>query len=301
MKSTHTIAAGSNFHQLPGSGIDVAKMPGHWLLARLGKRVLRPGGMELTKRMLKALAIGSSDRVVEFAPGMGRTARMVWEEGPATYTAVERDAKAADQVRGWLDPNDKTKRVITGEAQATGLPDECATVVYGEAMLTMQPTTRQRLIAAEAFRLLKPGGRYGIHELGLEWDTNDPQGAERVRHEITDAIHHQAHPSPVEGWKQLMRDVGFEVADAFTVPMALLEPGRLFKDEGFFGGMRFIFRVLTHHPERRRVLEMRRTFRAYRQYLNATCVIARKPLNAQASAPEDSSAPAAMSGDPVGV
>jgi len=30
---------------LPGSDLDVAKMPGHWLLARLGKRVLRPGGL----------------------------------------------------------------------------------------------------------------------------------------------------------------------------------------------------------------------------------------------------------------
>lgn len=27
---------------LPGEGLDASKMPGHWLLARLGKRVLRP-------------------------------------------------------------------------------------------------------------------------------------------------------------------------------------------------------------------------------------------------------------------
>ena len=29
----------------PGEGLQTAKMPGHWVLARLGKRVLRPGGM----------------------------------------------------------------------------------------------------------------------------------------------------------------------------------------------------------------------------------------------------------------
>jgi hypothetical protein len=33
---------------LPGSELDVSRIPGHWLLARLGKRVLRPGGLELT-------------------------------------------------------------------------------------------------------------------------------------------------------------------------------------------------------------------------------------------------------------
>ena len=36
----------------PGAGLKTEKMPGHWVLARLGKRVLRPGGMELTRRML---------------------------------------------------------------------------------------------------------------------------------------------------------------------------------------------------------------------------------------------------------
>ena len=37
----------------PGEGLKTEKMPGHWVLARLGKRVLRPGGMELTRLMLK--------------------------------------------------------------------------------------------------------------------------------------------------------------------------------------------------------------------------------------------------------
>ena len=30
---------------------------GHWVLAKLGKRVLRPGGMELTTQMLDAMNI----------------------------------------------------------------------------------------------------------------------------------------------------------------------------------------------------------------------------------------------------
>lgn len=52
------------------------KVQGHWVLAAAGKRVLRPGGLALTQRMLEALAIGPQDRVVEFAPGLGVTARM---------------------------------------------------------------------------------------------------------------------------------------------------------------------------------------------------------------------------------
>jgi hypothetical protein len=45
----------------PGEGLKTEKMPGRWVLARLGKRVLRPGGMELTRRMLERLAIKPSE------------------------------------------------------------------------------------------------------------------------------------------------------------------------------------------------------------------------------------------------
>jgi hypothetical protein len=52
--------------QLVGEGQCPDKMQGHWILARAGKRVLRPGGLELTRQMLDALAISPQDRVVEF-------------------------------------------------------------------------------------------------------------------------------------------------------------------------------------------------------------------------------------------
>lgn len=38
--------------QLVGEGQHPDKMQGHWVLARAGKRVLRPGGLELTRQML---------------------------------------------------------------------------------------------------------------------------------------------------------------------------------------------------------------------------------------------------------
>ena len=66
----------------PGAGLQLSRMPGHWLLARMGKRVLRPGGVELTRQMLDALDIGASDDVVEFAPGLGLTARAALEREP---------------------------------------------------------------------------------------------------------------------------------------------------------------------------------------------------------------------------
>lgn len=267
-----TPAASSNVP--PGEGHDIAKMPGHWVLARLGKRVLRPGGMGLTHWLIDTLDIGGEDDVVEFAPGMGRTAQLVLDGEPANYTAVERNEQAAATVTRWLGPAQASRRVITGEAQATGLPEASADVVYGEAMLTMQGDTRRRQIVAEAHRLLRPGGRYGIHELALDRvDTNDPDKTQAIRKQITSAIHHQAYPMRVEDWAAMLEDAGFRVEHRTTLPMALLEPVRLIRDEGLLGAARFVGRLLTHGPERRRVLEMRRTFRSLRPHLAAVGLV----------------------------
>src|ERR1700730_13587796 len=150
---------------MPGEALKAEKMPGHWLLARLGKRVLRPGGRQLTLRMIEALNVRPSDEVIEFAPGLGDTARLTLKRNPASYTAVERDKDAAALVQKFLQGPEQRCRV--GLAEHTGLPDTSATVVYGEAMLSMQTPQHKIGIVREACRLLKPGGRYGIQELCL--------------------------------------------------------------------------------------------------------------------------------------
>ena len=56
--------------------------------------------------------------------------------------------------------------------------------------------------------------------------------------------------------------------------MALLEPARVFRDEGFFGVLRFAFNVLRDVDARRRVSEMRRVFRRQRVQLAAVAITA---------------------------
>ena len=55
---------------------------GHWILAKMGKKVLRPGGKELSLKMIENLNITSNDDVVEFAPGLGFTAEITLAKKP---------------------------------------------------------------------------------------------------------------------------------------------------------------------------------------------------------------------------
>lgn len=267
---------------LPGAGLDATKMPGHWLLARLGKKVLRPGGLGMTRNLLSALSLTSADDVVEFAPGLGVTARLALAANPASYTAIERDAAATDQVRRWLSPTSggHPRRVITGLAQRTGLPDACASVVYGEAMLSMQGELPKREIVREAYRLLKPGGRYGIHELCVQPDDLPAEELETIRRSVTEAIRHRALPLTGREWKELLESEGFEIVSRASAPMALLECTRVLKDEGFFGALKFLWRILSDGAARARVCAMRKTFRKHRDHMAAICLVARKPMAA---------------------
>ena len=83
---------------MPFSTRDDDAVQGDWLLARLGKRVLRPGGVELTHRLLALADVGDSD-VVEVAPGLGRTATEIIDRHPRSYVGSERDPDAARAVR----------------------------------------------------------------------------------------------------------------------------------------------------------------------------------------------------------
>lgn len=253
-----------------GEGLKTEKMPGHWVLARLGKRVLRPGGMQLTRRMLNALQIQHTDDVIEFAPGMGVTTRLTLKLEPKSYTAVERDQAAAKLVAGYL--TGARQRCVAGDASNTGLPDESASVVYGEAMLTMQTQETKRNIVQEAYRLLRVGGRYGIHEMCLMSDRLDEHAKRATERSLTGVVHHGVRPLRIKEWRFLLESEGFEVQSVETAPMSLLEPGRLIRDEGLFGTLRFMWNLLRDSEARQRVLEMRAVFRRNRNQLGAVSI-----------------------------
>lgn len=258
----------------PGANLDLDRMPGHWLLARMGKRVLRPGGLELTQQMLDALAVSTTDHVVEFAPGLGATTRLVLRKNPASYIGIERDEAAVRATRRFLRPGRDECR--PGAASKTGLESGSATVVFGEAMLTMHTAEQKETIVREALRVLRMGGRYGIHELALVPDSLPEATKGEIQQALSQSIHVGARPLTVGEWRELLVRSGFEIVSVATAPMHLLEPTRLLADEGIVGSLRIAANVLRTAAARRRVLAMRTVFRRYESQLCAVALVARK-------------------------
>jgi len=252
----------------------VERMPGHWVLAKIGKRVLRPGGRYLTERMLEWLNIQGNDRVVEFAPGLGLTARQTLKRAPASYIAIEKDENVVRHVRGFLERPEYECR--HADAESTDLENEHATIVYGEAMLTMQSGAHKRRIIQEADRILREGGRYAVHEIALTPPDIDPEARKAVRLDLTKTIHHGVNPLTLQEWEQLFAEQGFQVEKIITAPMALLEVKRVIRDEGLFRSLLILARLILQAAVRARVMEMRNMFRKHQQHMLGFIMILKK-------------------------
>lgn len=259
MTQTHPQA-----HPLPGFDRPAEQAGGHWLLARVGKKVLRPGGRETTSWLLDRLDVPHR-RIVEFAPGLGVTAREILARGPGSYVGIDSDPQAVELLRDQLPSG--PHRVIEATAQATGLPDESADAVIGEAMLTMHTDRNKLAIMREAARLLPPGGVYAIHEMGLTPDTLPDETKEQIRKALARTVHVNARPLTVPEWTALAEEAGFEVTAAYRTRMGLLDPRRMIVDEGLFGTARIIRNVVRQPRIRHRVTGMRKVFTDHHDHL----------------------------------
>lgn len=257
---------------LPQHSRDADSVAGHWLLARVGKKVLRPGGRELSEWLVRAAPVAGR-RVVEFAPGLGLTARLLLDEGPSSYTGVDADPEAVEVTRAAVGGD---AAMVVASAEQTGLPGSSADVVLGEAMLTMQGESAKQRIVSEAHRVLDADGRYLVHELCLVPDDLDPEVKTAIRKDLARSIRVNARPLTVAEWRELFGSAGFEVERVELRPMALLQPRRMVADEGLAGVARIVRNLARDADARRRVLAMRATFRRHHDALSAVGFVLRK-------------------------
>lgn len=164
-----------------------------------------PWRRRLTDELLELSGIPNVD-VVEPAPNLGRTPGRILELTPSSYTGADSDPDAVAAVRRVFGLRAK---LIEADAAETGLADESADLVIGEAMLTMQDEKAKNAIVAEAARILRPGGRYAIHELGLVPEELADGVKDEIRQSLARAIRVNARPLTLGEWTAVFEANGF--------------------------------------------------------------------------------------------
>ena len=257
------------------SGPEAGRMQGHWLLAKLGKRILRPGGRALTAKLLEQAKPAGDDDIVELGPGVGATAEVLLRANPRSYRGVDPNPEGRDAVKNILKKHPRADYVVA-DARETGLDDASADLVVGEAMLTIQDDAGKNAIVAEAARLLRPGGRYAIHEMAWLPDRTDEE-RETARRELSRVIKVGARPLTLEGWKELLAAYGLEAEWHDRAPLHLLEPRRIVSDEGLWGALRFWNNARRLPGASDRLKAMRQGFQLQGKLMGGIVILARKP------------------------
>ncbi len=257
------------------SGPEAGRMQGHWLLAKLGKRILRPGGRALTAKLLEQAKPAGDDDIVELGPGVGAPAEVLLRANPRSYRGVDPNPEGRDAVKNILKKHPRADYVVA-DARDTGLDDASADLVVGEAMLTIQDDAGKNVIVAEAARLLRPGGRYAIHEMAWLPDHTDEE-RETARRELSRVIKVGARPLTLEGWTELLATHGLEAEWHDRAPLHLLEPRRIVSDEGLWGALRFWNNARRIPGARDRLKAMRQGFQLQGKLMGGIVILARKP------------------------
>lgn len=242
--------------------------PLHIQLFKMGKRSVKPGGMNHAQNWINAIQINSDHDILEIGPGAGTNTRMILANEPRRYCALHR--------KGHVPPgfNDRfltrsNYSAVEGLAQKTGLNDNSFDILVTEAILSTHTNKQKMPIFKEANRVLRPGGIYAIHEIAV-----NSTSAKNLE-EIVEAGLLPESPLTPKEWSEQLEAAGFDTISISNAPFQLFESHRIPEDEGFLGSLLIKLRTITNLESRKTLKTMRRITRRHKS-LCGTTIIAKK-------------------------
>ena len=252
----------------------IKKEAGHKFLARLGKTRLRPGGKKATEWLFKQAEFTPQSRVLEIACNMATTSIDIAKRFNCHIIGIDMDKSALAKAKQNVIKNNVSQLVDIQQADASKLPfaDNSFDVVINEAMLTMYADKTKARLLNEYFRVLKPGGKLLTHDIMLV----NPENSQDVTAQIHNAINVNAQPMSHDEWINLFSTIGFINIKSEHAAMTLMSPRGMITDEGFFGAIKIVGNAL-HKQNRPQFIQMFKTFRKNKKYLNYIAICSVKP------------------------
>ncbi len=204
------------------------KEVGHFLLKRLGKTKLRPGGITATNWLLKQVQFTADTKVLEVACNEAETLMCLAKKYHCACTGIDINEKAIAQAIKKVVKEELQDKVKLQVASALDLPfvDNTFDVVINEAMLTMLSMEEKAQAIKEYYRVLKKGGILLTHDVMLIKE--DSKLIETLR----SVINFPVTPLTKENWLNLFQNNGFEEVIEKDDPMTLMSDKGMILDEG---------------------------------------------------------------------
>ena len=175
-----------------------------WVRLLVGES-LHPGGLELTRRLGDLLGLVSGSELLDVACGSGTSAFHLAHEFGCRVTGLDygEDSVAAARKAAELRGLSARARFLTGDAERLPLPAASFGAVICECAFCTFPD--KPAAAREVFRVLRPGGRFGLADLVRSGPLPaDLEGLLAWAACVADA-------RPVDDYRATLEGCGFEV------------------------------------------------------------------------------------------
>ena len=171
----------------------------------LGIETLHPGGLDITGELAGLCEIRPGTAVLEVASGTGESACFLARRFGARVVGLDRSpSMIARSVAkdGAIGPE---VSFLRADAHHLPFPDDSFDVAISECTLCLLEKAR---VIEEMARVVRPGGRVGMHD--LYWEVGAPERLKRTLVEIEGE-----RPETLEGWAALFRAAG--LAEIITI------------------------------------------------------------------------------------
>ena len=253
---------------------ELERLDPYTLMAVLGKKVIRPGGIRATETLVRMAGLEAGHRVLDIGCGVGTTAIQLASRFGCRVTALDLDSLMIDYAGNNIRRAGLEDRITLrqGDIQTLPFADDAFDVVTIEAVTMFTPN--QQHSAREAVRVCRPGGLIFDHE--FVWLRQPPPD---LRHVFDNLVCPGMSFETEREWRVLYQQAGQEQIRIVAVPFDLLTVKGMIRDEGVAGALGFVARSLSRWSYLKKMLWLGRRILKASPYLGSIVVASSKPLS----------------------
>jgi ubiquinone/menaquinone biosynthesis C-methylase UbiE len=229
----------------------------------VGRKVLHPGGVSSTDKLIGLLNINENKKVLDIACGKGLTSIYLAKKYGCRVVGIDILEKSIEEANYLSNKNGVSHLASFKVADASNLPfpnNEFDTTLSQAVLVLVKNKAK---VIEEAVRVLKPGGRFGWIE--ISWKKQPPIDFINAAQKDICAIC-ISNVETYQGWGELFRKNGIKelAINEYNMKRSMR---KMIEDEGIINGLRIVFTYLTNSKIRKRMTKIDRFFKVNSNYI----------------------------------